>query len=336
MKLLSLTTLPATLMSSLALMTSLVLLSASPAPARAAEQTFITIGTGAVTGVYYVAGGAICRLVNQGRKEHSIRCSVESTNGSIANIDGLRAEDITFGISQSDWQSHAYKGSAQFGTKGPFSDLRAVFSLYPEVMTLVVRKDANIHTLADLKGKRVNIGNAGSGARATVDIMLAAAGINPRSDFSVADEFTAAEQSQALCDGKVDAIFFMVGHPSGTIKEATTACDSELVSIDNPGIEKLVKDNPFYSWSTIPGGMYRGSDKDVKTFGVRATLLTTAKIPDPVVYQLVKSVFDNFEDFKRMHPSFEALKKEDLINAARTAPLHPGAQKYYREAGLMK
>lgn len=260
----------------------------------------------------------------------------KSTGGSVYNINTIRAGELDFGVTQSDWQYHAYKGTSQFADKGPFTDLRAVFSLYTEPMTLVARADAGIKTFADLKGKRVNVGNPGSGARATVDVMLGAMGMDAAKDFSLAAELAAAEQSQALCDNKVDAIFFAVGHPSGTIKEATTSCDSVLVNIDGPKIQKLIDDNSFYSWATIPGGMYRGTDKDVKTFGVRATLVASTKVPDKVVYEVVKSVFENFDDFKKLHPSFESLTKEDMINAARTAPLHPGAEKYYKEVGLIK
>lgn len=308
----------------------------SPASSVAAEQTFVTIGTGGVTGVYYPAGGAICRLLNQGRKEHGIRCSVESTGGSVYNINTIRAGELDFGVAQSDWQYHAYHGSSVFADAGPFEDLRAVFSMHPEPMTLVVRSDAGIDSYADLKGKRVNIGNPGSGARATVDVMLKESGIDPQKDFSVAAELAAAEQAGALCDNKVDAIFFSVGHPSGTIKEATTACDSKLVDITGPGIEKMVDENAFYSWATIPGGMYRGTDSDVKTFGVRATLVTSAKVPDEAVYELVKSVFENFDSFKKLHPAFANLTKEEMVSASLSAPLHPGAAKYYKEVGLIK
>jgi TRAP transporter TAXI family solute receptor len=308
----------------------------SPAPSAAADQTFVTIGTGGVTGVYYPAGGAICRLLNQGRKEHGIRCSVESTGGSVYNINTIRAGELDFGVAQSDWQYHAYHGTSQFADAGAFEDLRAVFSMHPEPMTLVVRSDAGINSYADLKGKRVNIGNPGSGARATVDVMLKESGIDPEKDFTVAAELAAAEQAGALCDNKVDAIFFSVGHPSGTIKEATTACDSKLVDITGPGIDKMVEDNAFYSWATIPGGMYRGTDNDVKTFGVRATLVTSAKVPDEVVYELVKSVFENFDSFKKLHPAFGNLTKEEMVSASLSAPLHPGAAKYYKEVGLIK
>ncbi len=304
------------------------------AAAHAQDQQFITIGTGGVTGVYYPAGGAICRLVNKNREAHGIRCSVESTGGSIYNIATIRSGDLDFGVAQSDWQYHAYNGTSQFEAEGPFEKLRAVFSLHPEPFTVVARADLGVTEFADLKGKRVNVGNAGSGQRATTEVLLDAMGWT-MDDFSLAAELKPAEQSQALCDNNVDAIIYTVGHPNGSIKEATTACDATLVNVDNDGSRKLVADNPFYSTAIIPGGMYRGSDGDTTTFGVRATLVTSADVSEDAVYEVVKAVFENFDDFKKLHPAFANLKKEEMVKASLSAPLHPGAEKYYKEAGLL-
>jgi len=295
----------------------------------------VTIGTGGVTGVYYPTGGAICRLVNKGRKEHKIRCSVESTGGSIYNLNTLRAGELDFGVVQSDWQYYAYHGTSKFSERGPFKDLRAVFSVHPEPFTVVARADSGIKTFEDLKGKRVNIGNPGSGQRGTMEVVMKAFGWN-KNDFALASELKSAEQSQALCDNKVDAIVFTVGHPNGSIKEATTSCDSVLIEINGPAIEKLISANDYYRSATIPGGMYRGNETDIHTFGVGATLVTTAKISDKVVYQLVKAVFENFEDIKKLHPAFSNLNKEKMANDGLSAPLHPGAIRYYKEAGLIK
>ena len=303
------------------------------APAVQAE-TFITIGTGGVTGVYYPTGGAICRLVNKGRKEHGIRCSVESTGGSVYNINTIRAGELDFGVAQSDWQYHAYHGTSKFEEQGPFKDLRAVFSVHPEPFTVVARADAGIKNFADLKGKRVNVGNPGSGQRGTMEVVMAAMGWT-MDDFTLASELKAAEQSKALCDNKIDAMVYTVGHPSGSIQEATTACDSVLVAVDGPVIDKLVADNAYYRKAVIPGGMYRGNDEDTPTFGVGATFVTSTNVPDEVVYQLVKAVFENFDDFKKLHPAFANLKNEEMVKDGLSAPIHPGAVKYYKEVGLL-
>lgn len=302
--------------------------------ASAAEQRFITIGTGGVTGVYYPTGGAICRLVNKGRKEHGIRCSVESTGGSVFNINTIRAGELDMGVAQSDWQYHAYHGSSKFKDAGPFTDLRAVFSVHPEPFTVVARTDSGITTFEDLKEKRVNIGNPGSGQRGTMEVLMEAVGWTTN-DFSLASELKSAEQSKALCDNKIDAMVFTVGHPSGSIKEATTSCDSVLVSVTGSAVTKLVSENAYYRMATIPGGMYRGSDQDTQTFGVGATFVSSAGTSPEVVYEVVKAVFENFDDFKKLHPAFAVLKKEEMIKDGLSAPLHDGAAKYYTEAGLM-
>ncbi|UWP90830.1 TAXI family TRAP transporter solute-binding subunit [Aliiroseovarius crassostreae] len=304
------------------------------APAAMAEE-FITIGTGGVTGVYYPTGGAICRLVNKGRRDHGVRCSVESTGGSVYNINTIREGELEFGVAQSDWQYHAFNGTSKFEEAGPFEGLRAVFSVHPEPFTVVARADSGIKTFDDLKGKRVNIGNPGSGQRGTMEVLMEAKGWTT-GDFALATELKASEQSAALCDNQIDAMVYTVGHPSGSIQEATTACDSVLVEVSGDDVAKLIEDNSFYRSATIPGGMYRGNDADTATFGVGATFVSSDKVSEEVVYTLVKSVFENIEDFKGLHPAFANLDPKEMASAGLSAPLHPGAEKYYREAGIIE
>ena len=299
-----------------------------------AETTFVTIGTGGVTGVYYPTGGAIARLVNKGRKVHGIRCSVESTGGSVYNLNAIAAGELDMGVAQSDWQYHAYHGTSKFAKKGPNKELRAVFSIHPEPFTVVARADSGIKNFKDLKGKRVNIGNPGSGQRGTMEVVMKALGWT-KDDFKLASELKSSEQSKALCDNKIDAMVFTVGHPSGSIKEASTSCDAVIVSVTGKEIDKLVSDNDYYRFATIPGGMYRGTPTDTKTFGVGATFVSSTKTPEKVIYNIVKAVFENFDQFKKLHPAFATLKKEEMIKAGLSAPLHAGAVKYYKEAGLM-
>ena len=300
-----------------------------------AENQFITIGTGGVTGVYYPTGGAICRLVNKGRKDHGIRCSVESTGGSVYNLNTIAAGELDMGVAQSDWQYHAYNGTSKFEDKGANKELRAVFSVHPEPFTVVARADSGIKNFTDLKGKRVNVGNPGSGQRGTMEVLMGALGWTMK-DFALASELKASEQSKALCDNKIDAMIYTVGHPSGSIQEATTACDSVLVNVSGEAVDKLVADNDYYRTATIPGGMYRGNDADVVTFGVGATFVSSTATPADTVYQVVKAVFENFDDFRKLHPAFKHLKKEEMAKDGLSAPIHDGAAKYYQEAGLMK
>lgn len=299
----------------------------------AAEQQFISIGTGGVTGVYYPTGGAICRLVNKNRKEHGLRCSAESTGGSIYNINTIRTGELEFGVAQSDWQYHAYHGTSKFEDQGKFDDLRAVFSVHPEPVTILARDDSGIATLTDAKGKRVNIGNPGSGTRGTWEVIEAALGWE-RSDLKLAAEMKSAETGQALCDGKIDTYFWLVGHPSALTQETLASCDAHLVHAEGDAIDQLVADNAFYRKATIPAGMYN-NEKDIRTFGVGATFVSSAKVSDEAVYTVVKAVFENFNDFKKLHPAFANLTESEMISASLSAPLHDGAVKYYKERGWM-
>ena len=312
---------------SLAVAASLML----AAPMAQAEERFITIGTGGQTGVYFVVGQSICRLVNRGTAEHNLKCTAPSTGGSIANINAIMAGDMDMGVAQSDWQFHAYNGTSEFEGNA-FEGERAVFSVHGEPFTVIARADSGIETFEDLKRKRVNIGNPGSGQRATMEVVMNALGWT-LDDFALASELKPAEQSAALGDNKVDAIIYTVGHPNGSIQDATTTVDARIIPVTGPEIDALIADNPYYAAATIPGGMYTGTDEDTQTFGVKATFVTSADVPDDVVYEVVKAVFDNFDRFKGLHPAFADLTEEEMISAGLSAPLHPGAEKYYKERG---
>jgi TRAP transporter TAXI family solute receptor len=308
---------------------------AAATPDAHAQQKFITIGTGGVTGVYYPAGGAICRLVNRDRAKHGLRCSVESTGGSVFNINALKSGEIEFGVAQSDVHYNATKGQQQFAKDGPFTELRSVFALHPEPFTVLARKEAHITKFEDFKGKRFNVGNPGSGTRASMEQLLSAMGWKT-SDFSLAAELRPDEHGQALCDGKIDGFFYGVGHPSANIQDPTTICGAKLVPLTGPAVEKLIKEYPYYAVATIPGNLYPNNPQDTRTFGVQATFVSSSKVPNDVVYQVVKAVFDNFDEFKKLHPALAVLKPEDMVRNGLTAPLHEGALKYYREKGWVK
>ncbi len=302
------------------------------APA-AAQQKFVTIGTGGVTGVYYAVGGAICRLVNKDRAKTGIRCSVESTGGSVYNVNTIKAGELDFGMTQSDVQYQDYNGTGAF--KEPDKDLRSVFSVHPEPFTLAARKEANVKQFSDLKGKRVNVGNPGSGTRSAMDELLAAENMKV-SDFALASELKADEHGPALCDNKIDAFFYGVGHPSANIQDPTTACGAKLVPLTGPAIDGLVKKYPYYAYATIPGGMYANNPEPTKTYGVLATLVTSSKVPADTVYIITKAVFENFDEFKKLHPAFANLDPQHMIKDGLSAPLHEGAVRYYKEKGWIK
>ena len=310
--------------------------SLAAAPSFAAEGSFITIGTGGVTGVYYPTGGAICRLVNKGRKTHGVRCSVESTGGSVYNINAIRSGDLDMGVAQSDWQYHATHGTGKkaFIDAGPFKELRAVFSVHAEPLSIIARRDANIKTIADLVGKRVNIGNPGSGTEATWNVLWKAMG-HTNKDLKLAAQMKSSETPGALCDNKIDAFFWAVGNPAALNKEATTTCDANFVAVTGPAVDKLVSENSFYAKTAIPGGMYRGNPDDIPTFGVGATFVSSSNVPAETVYQVVKSVFENLDSFRKLHPAFANLKAKEMISNGLSAPLHDGAKKYYKEKGWL-
>jgi uncharacterized protein len=300
-----------------------------------AATKYISIGTGSITGVYYPAGGAICRLINRGRKEHGIRCSVESTGGSVSNLNAIRNGGIDFGIVQSDWQYHAYKGTGFFSDQKPFKELRSVFSLYTETFTMAVLEKSGIKKIDDIVGKRVNFGPQGSGMNATMEVLMEAKGWT-KDSFAAVNYLQPSEQPKALCDGKIDVMIYAAGNPNGVLQEATQTCRVKILSIDSETIEKLVKEDPFYAKAMIPGGVYAGNPKNIETFGVKASVVTSEKASSDVVYNMTKAVFENLDNLKTLHPVFSSLKKESMIREGNSAPIHPGALKYFKEAGLLK
>jgi len=301
----------------------------------AADPQFIIVGTGGVTGVYYPAGGAICRTVNKERKETGIRCSVESTQGSVANLSRLGGDELDLVVAQSDSQYHAYHGTDVFESSGANKNLRSVFSLHTEPFTVVARKQSGIKSFDDLAGKRVNIGNSGSGQRETMDILMRAKGWTTGS-FTVASELSSAEQAQALCNNEIDAFVFSVGYPSGSLKDAANSCDVVIVAIDEPIVDSLIAENSVYTKAVVPGGMYRGTDSDVATLGVRASLITSTTANADLIYTVVKNVIENLDTVKRGHPAFKSLDAKLMAVNKSNIPTHKGAEKYFKEVGLIQ
>ena len=309
-----------------------LMMGGAPADVQA-KPTFVTIGTGGITGVYYPTGGAIAKMVNAKRKEYGIRATVESTGGSAFNINAVMAGDLEFGVAQSDRQYQAYNGTEEWAGK-PQKDLRAVFSIHAETVDLIVSVDSGINTIQDLKGKRVNIGNFGSGFRQNAIDALEANGLNYETDF-IAENIAAPEAPGLIQDGRLDAAFYTVGHPSGYYKEAT-AGKTKVKFIPIPNADKIVAKYPYYAKAKTLMANYPGAantEDAVETFGVKATFVTSANVPDEVVYAITKEVFDNFDQFVKLHPAYAGLTKEDMLTGL-SAPIHPGAMKYYKEAGL--
>ncbi|MEM6481221.1 MAG: TAXI family TRAP transporter solute-binding subunit [Pseudomonadota bacterium] len=306
--------------------------------ATAQERKFINIGTAGIGGGYYPTGGFICNVLNKSRKDlgHNIRCTVESTGGSVANLRSIRAGEMDVAIAQSDWQFHSYNGSSKFEDEGPDEDLRFLFSLHLDTAHLVARADAKLSDFAGLEGKTVNIGNAGSGTEATMSFALSRYDMTPEDYFGQATRLTSREQAQALCDGKIDAFFYTTGITASSITEATNTCDASVLAWSDETIDAMIDEFPYYAKSVIPANAYRGQDADVTTWGLAATLVASANADEEVIYNMVKSVFDNFEDFKAQSTLYTHISREGSVVNGRSVPFHPGAERYFREVGLIE
>ncbi|MBF0455248.1 MAG: TAXI family TRAP transporter solute-binding subunit [Magnetococcales bacterium] len=295
------------------------------------KNTFVSVGTGGVTGVYYPAGGAICRLVNQNRKDHGIRCSVESTGGSVYNTNSIAGGELDIGIAQADVADKAWKGQEPFKEKMP--DLRSLFALHPESVSLVVRRESAITTLRGMRGKRINLGNPGSGNARTSEELLKACDI-ALSDLAQVGRLKAAEMPDALRDDKLDGYFYVVGHPTANIKDIATTTPVDLVPVTGNCVDQLIAERPYFVKTEIPAGIYQGIDSPVPTYGVRATLVTSTDLPEKTAYQIVKSVFGNLDEFKTLHPALNNLNPKSMLSGL-SAPIHPGALRYYKEMGWL-
>jgi len=307
---------------------------AGPEKHAVPQPTVVSIGTGSDAGNYFLAGKAIADLVNRKIGVYNLRCTVAATAGSVFNIDAVMSGDLQFGIVQSDRQWQAVRGKSEWKGKGPQADLRAVFSIYPESVTLVAAVDAGIKSIMDLKGKRVNIGNPGSGHRQNAIDALEAVNIDYKTDMN-AEGIKASESDGLLQDGRIDAFFYTVGHPTRAIQDATKG-RRKVRFAKIAGMDKLLEKYPYYTKSSIRSGLYPGAvnEGEITTFGVKATLVSSINVPVEVVYAVTREIFENFADFKGMHPAHTHLTKPGMLKGL-SAPLHPGALRYYKEAGLM-
>lgn len=320
------------------LMVAASLAVAAASGASAAERKYVNIGTAGIGGGYYPTGGFICNVLNKSREtqDHNIRCTVESTGGSVANLRSIQAGEMDVAIVQSDWQYHSYRGSSKFEEDGANEDLRFLFSLHLDTAHLVARADSGMTDFADLAGKTVNIGNAGSGTEATMTFALSRYGKAPEDVFGQATRLTSREQAQALCDGKIDAFFYTTGITASSITEATNTCDASVLNWNDETIDAMIAEFPYYAKSVIPAGSYKGQEGDVTTWGLGATLVASAETDDDVVYNMVKAVFDNFEDFKAQSSLYVGLTREGSVANGRSIPFHPGAERYFRDVGLIQ
>jgi uncharacterized protein len=305
------------------------------APALIGDRAPLTIATGGPGGVYHPVGNAICRMFNLAEEHSTARCVTRLSEGSVANVRHVRRGEAALGLSQSDVAYAAHRGEGPFTAAGPDTELRTVIALHPEALAVIARADAGIRRIEDLRGKRISVGRSGVASVVAPDDLLAAYGWTT-SDFARSLSLGLAEQNRALCDKSVDAIMFQAAQPSGFIQEATIGCPARLLRLEGPAIDRLLAAHPYYVASVIPGGMYDGNPDDVPTFGTRVMLVASSRESEDLVYAVVKAVFENFADFRRLHPAFFTLKSSDLVPGGDVTPIHPGAAKYYRDAGFIR
>jgi len=305
----------------------------APGCAQLTRRPDVVIGTASPADVDYPLGGAICRLFNLDTPVHGLRCAEEASEGPLANLESLRQGHIDVGILPSDLLAEAVSGAGRFAAQAPATDLRVLFAGHADVFTLVARRASNIRSVEDLRGKRIGIGSPGSRQRAGMDRVMAVSGL-ARADFSAVREFPPAVQNRAFCANQLDAIVYSVGHPNGLIRHTTLTCEGVLVAVEGPAVDRLLSAYPGeYEPVAIPGGTYPANPADIRTFGVRAVVVTTRRMPDAVAYALARSVFGNFDDFRRLHPAFERLSVAGSVPAGGRAPVAAGAARYYRERG---
>jgi hypothetical protein len=294
----------------------------------------VTLTTGTPGAVYHPVGNAICRMFNLASENQARPCVALSSEGSVANIRRIERGESTFGLAQTDVAYAAFHGEGPFAAAGPDPRLRMLIALYPEAFTVVTRADTGIRDFQDLRGRRVGIGKSGAGYAFTRDVVLEAYG-STILDFGQVLRLDPTEQKQALCGNEVDAVIFEAGHPNGLTQDVTTGCRASLVRIAGKPIDRLLAAHSYYVASVIPGGMYAGNPDDVRTIGTRAVLITSSDRPDALAYAVVKAVFENFADFRRLHPVLSTLDMKDMVPSGAVIPIHPGALNYYREAGLV-
>jgi TRAP transporter TAXI family solute receptor len=301
---------------------------------RPVNDRFVVIGTAGETGVYYPVGQAICGLLNSGRAEHGMRCSARATAGSFYNIEALRRGEVEYAIVQSDWQHYAVRGAGAPQPMLVFPALRAMLSLHGEVLSIVVRRDARIVLLEDLQGKRVNLGLPGSGQRESIRLLFEAMG-QEIERLVIATQFSPEEQARALCEGSVDALVYLAGHPNTAIGAALEACDTTILPIDGTLVERFVRQNPYYAAATVPANTYPNQRRPIRSVGLLATLVTTTRESEENVYQMARAIYEGFDKLKTVHPALTELDKVETTKAGLTAPLHRGAERYLRAAGMM-
>ncbi|WP_111809199.1 TAXI family TRAP transporter solute-binding subunit [Aeromonas allosaccharophila] len=282
----------------------------------------LTIGTGPLNGVYYPTGGAICRVLNANHALHGDSCTVQSTRGSMANLKALGKGEVQLALVQSDVLHHALHGTGPFSGQGANHQLRSLFRLYQESLTLLAAPDSSITTLADIEGKRVYPGNSGAGEQITSQALMAAMGWQP-GQFVAYQLKSNSEPLEGLCDGSLDAAFVVAGHPSQAVGDLISRCKVRLIPIEGEQIDTLLKQHPYYQRSRIAANLYPGQTAYINNIGMSAELVALASLPDPIVRTVRDTLLARIKQFSRLHPALSKVTPEQL-QAQTELPLHAG------------
>jgi TRAP transporter TAXI family solute receptor len=274
-------------------------------------------------------------LVNKGRDSHGVRCYSESTTGSLYNLNMVRLGEPYSGIVQGNTAGEAYRGTGDFKELGAIENLRLIMKLFPEALTVVASADSGIQTTKDLRGKRVNLGPVGSGTRALVESLMTNAGLKYQ-DFALATELKPQDSLRAFCDKKLDVLMFVVGNPNEGVKTAIERCGGRLVPSSAEDVDRFVKSNPGFSSLSIPGGTYKAQAEDIATIGTYAYFVAADGLEPSQIYHVTKAVFEQLDQFKSLHPALSNLQAAQMVPTGSDIPLHPGAERYFKEAGLLK
>lgn len=302
------------------------------AAAQADKQALVTIGSGSVGGVYYPTAGALCRLLNRERVRHGLRCVIEVSNGSVQNVRDVIEHRIDFGLVQTDIQADAIIGRRRFEKDGPRDNLRALFTVHAEPFTVVTRLGANIRKFSDLKGKRINLGKPGSGTSATMAMLMNSFGLT-REMFSQVFDLPASQAGAALCENKIDAFVYVVGHPNRALRTVSETCAIRVVPVTGKPVDELLGEREYFARTTVPARIYVGNNEPVETVGVRASVLTLDSMPEKIAYELTRAIFAHLNDVRGLHPAFANLRAPEMLTG-NLAPYHPGAARYFKEAGI--
>lgn len=293
----------------------------------------MVISAGNVTGVYYPTAGAICREINL-NKNDDISCFVRASNGSFQALSELQSDKSNLAIVQSDIANDAFNNTRLFAKSKPFADLRAILSLYDDAFTIVTKKDSKINKLDDIKNTKVSYGHSGSGTYSMLNAVMKVKNWHI-TDFVSIVPISPSDQAEALCRGEIDAVLFSVAHPNGAIKEIFNNCDAKIISLSDEEINQIIKSNDYYKKATIDASIYNTSE-NIESFSSKAGLFATTKLSNAAAYNLARRVATNIQALRDSHPVLKKLEASDLPKIEGNIPMHPGAKKYYIEAGLLK